>query len=82
MKAKAYAALANYRPRTYGGKIKFVKSEGDTFFPGNPVPVWADLAPHLEVETVPGNHLDMVTTQFGSLAAVLTRYLQETLPGE
>jgi acetoacetyl-CoA synthetase len=82
VKAKAYLALASYRPRPYGGKIKFVKSEGDTFFPGDPVPVWTDLAPDFEVETVPGNHLDMVTTQFEGLAAVLTRYLQEALPGE
>jgi acetoacetyl-CoA synthetase len=82
VKAKAYAALANYRPRTYSGKIKFVKSEGDTFLPDDPVPVWADLAPDFEVETVPGNHLDMVTTQFEGLAAVLTRYLQEALSEE
>ena len=79
VKAKAYAALASYRPRPYRGKIKFVKSEGDTFFPGDPVPVWADLAPDLEVETVPGNHLDMVTDQFESLAAALTHYLREAL---
>jgi acetoacetyl-CoA synthetase len=82
VKAKAYVALARYRPSPYSGRIKFVKSEGDTFFPGNPVPVWADLAPHFEVETVPGNHLDMVTTQFEGLAALLTRYLRETLPDE
>jgi thioesterase domain-containing protein len=82
VQAKAYVALASYRPRPYSGKIKFVKSEGDTFFPGDPVPVWADLAPDFEVETVPGNHLDMVATQFESLAAVLTRYLQGALPPE
>jgi acetoacetyl-CoA synthetase len=82
VQAKAYVALASYRPRPYSGKIKFVKSEGDTFFPGDPVPVWADLAPDFEVETVPGNHLDMVATQFESLAAVLTRYLQGALPRE
>jgi hypothetical protein len=32
-----------------------------------------------EVETVPGNHLNMVATHFESLASVLTRYLQEAL---
>jgi acetoacetyl-CoA synthetase len=82
VKAKAYLALASYRPQPYGGKIKFVKSEGDTFLPSNPVPVWADLAPDFEAETVPGNHLDMVTTQFEGLAAVLTRYLEEAFSGE
>jgi thioesterase domain-containing protein len=54
-----------------------LKSESDEYFPGDPVPVWTKLAADFEVETVPGSHLDMVTTHFESLAAVLTRYLQE-----
>jgi acetoacetyl-CoA synthetase len=78
VKSKAYVALARYRPRPYRGKIKFLKSESDQYFPGDPVPVWAKLATDFEVETVPGTHLDMVTAHFESLAAVLTRYLQET----
>ena len=79
VKEKAYVALARYRPRPYAGKIKFVKSESDEYFPGDPVPVWANVAADLEVETVSGSHLDMVTTHFEGLAAVLTRYLQEAL---
>jgi acetoacetyl-CoA synthetase len=82
VKAKAYAALASYRPRPYAGKIKFVKNEGDPFFPGDPVSVWADLAPDFEIATVPGNHLDMVTRQYASLAAVLTHYVREVFPPE
>ncbi len=77
VKRKAYLALARYQPRPYAGKIKFLKSESDEYFPGDPLPVWAKLAADFEVETVPGSHLDMVTTHFESLAAVLTRYLQE-----
>ncbi|MGB7603354.1 MAG: alpha/beta fold hydrolase [Candidatus Sulfotelmatobacter sp.] len=77
VKRKAYVALARYRPRPYRGKIKFLKSESDQYFPGDPVPVWANLAADLDVETVPGTHLDMVTAHFESLAGVLTRYLQE-----
>ncbi|MGB8985492.1 MAG: alpha/beta fold hydrolase [Candidatus Sulfotelmatobacter sp.] len=77
VKRKAYVALARYRPRRYRGKIKFLKSESDEYFPGDPAPVWANLAADFEVETVPGTHLDMVTAHFESLAAVLTRYLQE-----
>ena len=48
VKAKSYVVLARYRPRVYGGEIKFVKSDRDTYFPGDPVPVWANLAanPH------------------------------------
>jgi len=74
---KAYLALARYRPQPYPGKIKFVKSESDSYFPGDPVPVWANLATSLEVETVPGSHLNMVTTHFESLAAILSRYVNE-----
>jgi acetoacetyl-CoA synthetase len=74
---KAYAALARYRPRFYKGKIKFVKNSGDFYFPSDPAPVWAKLAAEFESETVPGGHLDMVTTHFQNLAAVLTRYVKE-----
>jgi hypothetical protein len=38
------------------------------------------LASTLEVETVPGNHLNIVTTHFEGLADVLNRYLRESLP--
>jgi hypothetical protein len=42
-------------------------------------PVLANLAAGFEVETVPGTHLDVVTTHFEGLAAVLTRYAKEAL---
>jgi acetoacetyl-CoA synthetase len=77
VKHMSYVALARYRPRAYSGDMKFIKSENDTYFPGDPRPVWANLARTFEVETVSGNHLDMVTTHFEGLAAALTRYLSE-----
>jgi acetoacetyl-CoA synthetase len=77
VKDQSYVALARYRPRPYPGTVRFVKNQGDTYFPGDPVPVWANLAAALEVETVAGSHLDMVTTHFQNLAVVLTRYLKE-----
>jgi acetoacetyl-CoA synthetase len=79
VKEKAYVALARYRPQVYGGKIKFVKSESDSYFPADPVPVWTHLAVDFEFETVPGSHLEMVTTDFHDLAGVLTRYVNEAL---
>jgi thioesterase domain-containing protein len=82
VKEKAYVALEHYRPRAYPGKIKFVKSESDTYFPGDPVRVWANLASAFDVETVSGTHLNMVTTHYEHLAEVLTRYLREELPEE
>ncbi len=77
VKRKAYVALGQYRPRPYSGTIQFIKSDTDTYFPGNPVPVWAHLAQSFEVETVRGSHLNMVTTHYEGLAAVLTRYVTE-----
>jgi acetoacetyl-CoA synthetase len=72
-------ALARYRPRFYRGKIRFVRPETDHYFPSDPIPVWKGLAAELEVEVVPGDHLGMVTTDFESLAAVLTRYVGEVI---
>lgn len=77
VKHQSYVALARYRPRPYPGAIKFVKNEKDTYFPGDPIPVWAKLASALQVETVAGSHLNMVSTHFENLAVVLTRYLRE-----
>jgi len=72
----AYLALTRYRPRFYGGKIKFVRAETSSAFPDDAVAVWAKLAERFEVETVPGDHLGIITTHFDSLAAVLSRYLK------
>ena len=44
---------------------------------GNPTAVWKKLAAELEVEIVPGDHLGMIITHFKSLAAVLSRYVEE-----
>jgi thioesterase domain-containing protein/acyl carrier protein len=73
----AELALTRYRPRFYPGKIKFVRAEISSRFPDNAVAVWAHLADKFEVETVPGDHLGMMATHFESLAAVLSRYLEE-----
>jgi thioesterase domain-containing protein len=79
VKDAAYLALARYRPRVYSGRIKFVKSEIDPYFPADPVAVWGHLAAGVEVETVPGGHLDIVAADFEGLAAVLTRYVKGAL---
>ena len=79
VKQKAYVALERYSPQLYGGKIKFVKSESDSYYPADPAAVWAKLAAGFESETVRGGHLDMLTGDIKSLAAVLTRYMNEAL---
>jgi thioesterase domain-containing protein len=72
----AYRAYGSYRPRFYRGKISFVRAQSGSYFPDNPTPIWSRLAEEFEVETVPGDHLDMVTARFEHLAAVVTDYLR------
>lgn len=77
IKKKCYVALAHYQPRFYGGKIKFVKSESDTYFPGDPAGVWGSLVGEFELEIVRGAHLDLMTKNSPELAELLTRYIRE-----
>jgi thioesterase domain-containing protein len=80
MRDSAYVALRQYRPRFYPGWIRFVKAEISTYFPDNPTAVWAHLAQQFDVETVPGDHLSMLTAQCKTVGAVLSRYLDEANP--
>ncbi|MGA9388925.1 MAG: alpha/beta fold hydrolase [Candidatus Sulfotelmatobacter sp.] len=77
VKKKAYVAYGQYSPRFYRGKMRFLRAEVNSYFPNDPASVWGKLASELEVETVPGSHLDMVTTEFEGLAAAITRYTSE-----
>ena len=70
-------ALERYRPRFYPGKINFVRAAIVTDFPANAAAAWSGLARQFEVETVPGDHLGIMTTHFDALASVLSRYLEE-----
>lgn len=73
----AYLALERYQPRFYNGKIKFAKAAISYEFPDDPASVWSPLAAQFEMETVPGDHLAIITTHYENLAAVLTRFLQD-----
>ncbi len=75
----SYLALRRYKPLFYPGEIKFVRAETATKFPRDPHPVWAHLAAEFDLETVPGDHVTMLTTHFESLAAVLNRFLHNAL---
>jgi thioesterase domain-containing protein len=74
-----YEAWRNYHPSFYNGKIRFVRAAIPTFFPNNPAAVWGHLANEFQVETIPGAHLEMLTTQLETLASVVTRYVREAL---
>ena len=75
-----HRALESYRPRFYSGKINFIGAAIPTDFPANPAAVWSGLAQEFEVETVPGDHLGIMTTHFADLAAALSRLLEESSP--
>jgi acetoacetyl-CoA synthetase len=74
----SYVALKRYRPRPLDGEIRFVRAADVSDFPADPAPVWAHLAKKVMVETVPGNHLEMLDLHPEALAAALTRYLKAT----
>ncbi len=72
----AYRAYGSYRPRFYRRKVSFVRASSGSYFPDDPTAIWGKLAEEFVVETVPGDHLDMVTAGFQPLAAVLTDYIR------
>jgi len=77
VRSSANRALRRYRPRFYNGAIKFVQAEVSTNFPDNPRAVWAHLAADFTVETVPGDHVEMLTRHSERLAAVLMGHMGE-----
>jgi acetoacetyl-CoA synthetase len=74
---KAYLALTEYRPRPYGGRVRFVKAAEPSVFPVDPKALWAPWVRDLEVEIVPGNHYKMITRYCKPLGLLLSRYLNE-----
>jgi thioesterase domain-containing protein len=73
-----YRALEHYRPKFYPGRINFVRAAIPTDFPADPSAVWGHLAREVVVQTVPGDHLGMMTTHFESLASVISSLLRSS----
>ena len=71
----AYGALRRYQPRYYSGQVKFIRAAEVTQFPANPKVVWSHRVGNIDVETVPGDHLGMLTIHHEKLASVLNSYL-------
>jgi acetoacetyl-CoA synthetase len=74
-------ALRSYRPRHYPGRIRFVRAATPLHFPDDPAKVWTKFTDQFEVETVPGDHHELLTAHCASLAGVISRYLS-ALPAE
>jgi acetoacetyl-CoA synthetase len=72
-----YRAWERYKPQFYGGRIRFLKAKISSYFPSNPDAVWSHLAGEFEMESVPGDHIGIVTTHVKTVAAVLSSYLEE-----
>ena len=78
VKEAAYKALRAYQPSFYSGPVKFIRAEELTEFPEDPYVVWSSLLPKIEIETVPGDHLGMLTTYYEKLASVLNSHLENS----
>lgn len=78
----AYRALRHYRPSSYCGTVKFIRAAEVTDFPEDPHSVWSHLIQSLEVDTVPGDHLGMLTKHYQKLAGVLDGYLETAVRSE
>jgi len=77
VRAGAYLALRRYKPKFYPGAVKFIRAAAVSEFPDDPKAIWSHLVGKLDVETVPGDHLGMLTTHYKDLASVLNLYLDE-----
>lgn len=77
VRESAYVALTRYRPNSYPGTVKFVRAAITTDFPQDPAAAWSKFLHFMEIETVPGDHLEIMTTHFVHLASVLSRYVRE-----
>jgi acetoacetyl-CoA synthetase len=73
----AEVALRRYKPRCYHGTVKFVRAARSLHFPDDPAEIWTNLVDAFDVQSVPGDHHQILTTQYESLAAVVSRYLDE-----
>jgi len=77
----SFLALERYQPRFYPGKISFARAAIATDFPADPAAVWSHLALRFELQTVPGDHVGIMTTHFESLASVISGFLSGATAG-
>jgi len=74
----AMTAWKRYRPRSYSGKINFLRAETVSYFPKNVRAVWGHLVEVLEVRTLPGDHGALVNRHSKEVTDVLTTLLPDT----
>jgi acetoacetyl-CoA synthetase len=72
----ARIAQRRHRPAYYPGNIHFFKAAKRLHFP-DPQKVWSRFVSGMEIETVPGDHHEIMTTNYQYLAVAISRYLLE-----
>jgi thioesterase domain-containing protein len=72
-------ALRKYRPRPLGEKVRFVRAQTLTVFPQDPMEIWKALLPQIEVETLPGDHHEILHANSRELALALSGYIRDAL---
>ena len=77
VRESAFVALRRYKPNVYPGAVKFIRAAEVTDFPGDPRAIWSDYIANIEVETLPGDHLGMLTTHYDELGTVLSRFVRQ-----
>ena len=85
--AREHTAWSDYRPRFYPGRITFLKAESSGVewpasgvdCPGDPQAVWGRLARTLQIHSVPGNHVTMLTEHPELVAARLADCIKQVM---
>jgi acetoacetyl-CoA synthetase len=70
-------ALQNYQPTFFNGHVKFVKAAKASHFPDDPGAFWAPICEKFDIETMPGDHWQMITENAETLASIVGRYVRE-----
>lgn len=73
VRASGHIARMNYHPRRYAGVVHFIRSNHTPQFPPNPRAAWGKYLENMTVETIPGNHLELINGNAARLAQALTR---------
>jgi amino acid adenylation domain-containing protein len=74
------AAIKNYRPRYYPSKVNYLTCEiKNHLVPDNPDCIWSNLVQELAVQSVPGDHAQMISTYAGDVARWLSSLIQDAM---
>jgi thioesterase domain-containing protein len=74
--------LSEYRPKPYAGRVILLRSHYlDGSYPQDRTAGWGKFASQMEVRSLPGDHLTILTEHIGAVAEHLERYLRALRSG-